>query len=203
MACLCAFVLGGVPFALVVVRLLKGTDIRRVGSGNVGATNASRVFTGRPRQLAVFLLIYALDAGKGALPAWFGLDRGFGAAPLLAGVLLGAAAVLGHVFSPFLGGKGGKGVSTATGALVVLDWQLAAVAVAAFLIVRLATRQVFLGSLALGLVLALASILLHPGDAFAARLPLTVLCLLLSAFLFWTHRSNLQRFLARGAGGLP
>lgn len=199
--CVGAFLLGGVPFALLVVRALKGVDIRTVGSGNVGATNASRAFSGRGRQLAVFALIYVLDAGKGFLPALLAARQDLGVAPALAGTLCGAAAVLGHVFSPFLGGRGGKGVATATGVLLALDWRVAAIAIGAFFVVRVLTRQVFLGSLALGLALAGAAILLHPGEAFASRLPITVLCLALAAFLFFTHRSNLRKHFARSAGG--
>ena len=64
LGCLCAFLLGGVPFALVLARLLKGVDIRNVGSGNVGATNASRAFATRKGQLLAFVAIYLCDAGK-------------------------------------------------------------------------------------------------------------------------------------------
>ena len=89
--CLAAFLLGAIPFALVLVRLLAGVDLRRVGSGNPGATNASRVF-GPRKGLLVFLVVYLLDAAKGFVPAWFG--------PALAGdspftaVLLGLSAIL-------------------------------------------------------------------------------------------------------------
>ncbi|MBK8098673.1 MAG: glycerol-3-phosphate acyltransferase [Planctomycetes bacterium] len=195
--CLLAFLLGAVPWALVVVRLLKGVDVRTVGSGNVGATNASRAFASRGGRIGAFLLIYLLDAGKGllsaaAFPVWSGATE-----PLLAGVLAGAAAVLGHVFTPFLGFRGGKGVATATGVLLALDWPVTVIALLVFFVVRWLSGQVFFGSLALGLALAGAAIALHPGEAFAARLPVTVLCLVLAAFLFWTHRSNLQKHFAR------
>ncbi|MCB9876815.1 MAG: glycerol-3-phosphate acyltransferase [Planctomycetes bacterium] len=184
-----AFLLGAVPFAWLVVRLLKGIDVRTVGSGNVGATNASRAFTGKGRQLAAFLAIYLLDAGKGffavlLVHATDGPER----------VACGAAAILGHVFTPFLGFRGGKGVATATGALLALDWRVTAIALVVFFAVRFSTGQVFFGSLALGLALAGAAIGLEPAAAFGERLPLTCLCLLIAAFLFWTHRSNLQKF---------
>lgn len=203
LGCLLGFLFGGVPWALVVVRLCKGVDVRTVGSGNVGATNASRAFASRPARLAAFLSIYLLDAAKGFVPACF-LPGWLGAAPpLLAGVLFGAAAVLGHVFTPFLGFRGGKGVATATGVLFALDWQATAVALGVFFVVRWLTGQVFFGSLALGLALAGAAIGLHLSTAFGERLPVTVLCVGLAALMFWTHRSNLRKHFAARAAGNP
>ncbi|MFN7589017.1 MAG: glycerol-3-phosphate acyltransferase [Planctomycetota bacterium] len=198
--CLCAFFVGAVPFALLVVRLLKGIDVRTVGSGNVGATNASRAFASKGGRIGAFLLIYLLDAGKGFLPALLA-PRCVDADVQLVAVLAGAAAVLGHVFTPFLGFRGGKGVATATGVLHALDGQVTRIALAVFFVVRWGTGQVFWGSLALGLALPAAAIGLHADAAFGARLPLTVLCLVLAAFLVWTHRSNLKKhFAARAAG---
>jgi glycerol-3-phosphate acyltransferase PlsY len=197
LGCICAFLIGGVPFALVVVRLVKGIDLRTVGSGNVGATNASRAFASRTGRLVAFLSIYLLDAGKGFLPAWLGPGLLDAHDPRLAGALLGASSVLGHVFSPFLRCRGGKGVATATGVLFALDWQVTLVALAVFCVVRFLTGHVFFGSLALSLALAGAAVGMHPQDAFAARLPVTVLCLGLALLLFWTHRGNLRKYFAQ------
>jgi acyl phosphate:glycerol-3-phosphate acyltransferase len=199
--CAFAFALGAVPFALLVVRVCKGVDVRSIGSGNVGATNASRAFTTKGGRLGAFLAIYLLDAGKGFAPAWFGPDLVAAHDPLLAGVLAGASAVLGHVFTPFLGFRGGKGVATATGALLALDWQVTVIALLVFFVVRALTGHVFFGSLALALALPAAAIGLHVDSAFGSRLPLTLLCCVLAAFLTWTHRSNLRKhFAARAAG---
>ncbi|MCK5944487.1 MAG: glycerol-3-phosphate acyltransferase [Planctomycetes bacterium] len=186
-----AFVIGAVPFAWLIVRLCKGIDVRTLGSGNVGATNASRAFDGKGARIGAFLAVYLLDAGKGACAAWLGSMLG-----LLPGVLCAAAGILGHVFTPFLGGRGGKGVATASGALAVLDWRVTLIALGVFFLVRFTTGQVFFGSLALGLGLAGAAILVEPATAFDGRLPLTVLSLVIALFLFWTHRSNLKKFFA-------
>ncbi|HZN38904.1 MAG TPA: glycerol-3-phosphate acyltransferase [Planctomycetota bacterium] len=200
-ASLLSFLLGAIPFALLVVYLCKRVDVRTIGSGNVGATNASRAFTTRGGRLAAFVMIYVLDAGKGFLAAELCPRLLTDPGPLLVAVVCGGAAVCGHVFSPFLRFRGGKGVATATGVLLALDWQAAGLAVLVFFVVRLLTGHVFFGSLALGLALAVAAILLHPGTAFGERLPLTVLCLVLAVLLFWTHRGNLKRhFAARAAG---
>ncbi len=188
---LAAFAIGALPFAWLLVRVCKGLDVRTVGSGNVGATNASRAFEGKAARIVAFLAVYVLDAGKGAFAAWLGFSSG-----LLPGVLCAAAAILGHCFTPFLGGKGGKGVAAATGALVVLDWRVTAAAVLVFFLVRFSTGQVFFGSLALGLGLAASAILVDVPEAFGERLPLNVLSVVIALFLFWTHRSNLQKFFA-------
>lgn len=203
LGCLFAFLLGAVPFALLVVRWCKGIDLRRVGSGNVGATNASRAFVGKRARAAAFLGIYLLDALKGFapahwLPALLGLQD-----PALAAVLFGASAILGHVFTPFLGFRGGKGVATTTGVLFALDWQATLIALLVFFAVRALTRQVFFGSIALGLALPAAVIALHPSQAFSSRLPITLLCLLLAVFLCFTHRSNLRKHFHGGVQRVP
>lgn len=200
LACVCAWLLGGVPFGLVLVFAFKGVDVRHIGSGNVGATNASRAFGGALRP-AVFLAIYLLDFAKGFVPTlwfpgWFGLDDGG-----LAAVLIGAAAVAGHCFSPYLGFHGGKGVATSTGVFAAIEPIALLVALAAFLVALKLTRQVFFGSLALGLALAVAVVLRAPDSAFDERLPATALAFAVAAFLFWTHRSNISRFRAQRSGG--
>jgi glycerol-3-phosphate acyltransferase PlsY len=195
---LAAFLLGSVPFALLLVRAAKGLDLRTLGSGNVGATNASRAFATRRGRLLAFSAVYLLDAGKGFLPAFSGAHW-LGADPARGGALLGLAAILGHVFCPFLGFRGGKGVATATGVLLALDWPVALGAIAVFFVVRKLSGEVFWGSLALGAALPGFAMLLHRDDAFAARLPVTALCLLLAVFLVFTHRSNLRKRFARPA----
>ncbi|HHI78779.1 MAG TPA: glycerol-3-phosphate 1-O-acyltransferase [Planctomycetes bacterium] len=187
-----AFLLGSIPFGLLLVRILTGQDLRKVGSGNIGATNASRAF-GEKARLPVFVLIYLLDASKGLVPTLFFLAPG---SPLGARVLVGLVAILGHCFSPFLGFKGGKGVATTSGVLLALDWPAFLVGILAFFVVFGITRVVALGSLALGLGLALGIIFEDPTRAFGERLPLTSLGLFLALFLFWTHRSNLRKLLA-------
>lgn len=196
-SCLLAFLCGAVPFAWLVVRLCKGQDLRRIGSGNVGATNASRAFVRKPARIGAFVVVYLLDAAKGLLPTLLLAENA------ALGALLAFSAILGHVFTPFLNWRGGKGVATATGALFALDWQAVLVSLVVFFLVRWLTGQVFFGSLALGLALACASVLLHLQDAFAARLPITGLCALMALFLVWTHRSNLRqwRVSRRAVGG--
>lgn len=194
LGCLAAFLLGAIPFALVLVRVLAGVDLRKVGSGNLGATNASRAF-GRRIGLGVFCLVYLLDAGKGFVATAFGPAAiGMDGKSTLPQVLLGASAVLGHCYSPFLRFRGGKGVATVTGVFLALDPVALAIAVGVFLVVRVLTGQVFLGSLTLGVALALGVILHYPSDSFSDKLPVTCLAILVAGFLFYTHRKNIRGF---------
>lgn len=200
LACLCSFLLGALPWALLVVKVLKGVDVRQVGSGNVGATNASRAFASKGGRIGAFVAIYLLDAAKGFVPAFWGPQCIGSQQPVADAVWMGAAAVLGHVFTPFLGFRGGKGVATATGVLFALDWRATAIAIGVFFVVRFITKQVFFGSLALGLALVAAAVLLEPDPLGQGRLPVTLLCAALAALLFWTHRSNLQKHFAARRG---
>lgn len=194
---LAAYFLGSVPFALLTVRLLAGVDLRTIGSGNVGASNAARAFGRRTRYL-VFVLVYVLDFGKAyvaseLLTDWFG----FGDA-ITYEVVFGSAAILGHCTSPFLNFKGGKGVAAATGVAFVLAPVMLGIGIGVYFVAMFLTRQAFIGSLSLVTVFAAGVILMDPAGAFGSELmPRTVFCLALVAFLFFTHRSNINEFLAR------
>ncbi len=120
------FAIGAIPFA-VVAMWGTGVDIRKVGSGNPGFNNVLRV--SKPR--AVLALIG--DVGKGYLPVWLFLE----ADPLFFGWLYGFAAVFGHCYSPFLKFRGGKGVATSAGVMLVLFPKWAALSMVAFVFVRL------------------------------------------------------------------
>src|SRR5690349_7602333 len=115
-----AYLIGAIPFAFVVVYAVKGIDIRAVGSGNVGATNAGRVLGFR-----FFVLVFSLDLLKGLLPTHYfpmaaAAISGTGVDGL--GVMVALATILGHNFPVYLGFRGGKGVATSLGALLALDW---------------------------------------------------------------------------------
>lgn len=204
LGCLTAWFVGGIPFGLVLVRWVAGVDIRTIGSGNVGATNASRAFPERLR-LPVFLGIYVLDFAKGFVPAmWFAAWFGVGGTPLLPSVVFGACAVLGHCASPFLRLKGGKGVATTTGVFAAVELWPLLIALAVFGVVLGLTRKVYLGSLALGVGLACAVVLRDTATAFGDRLPASVAAIAAALFLFCTHRGNIRGALAeRATDGAP
>ena len=181
---LASYLLGAIPTSYLVVRLARGEDLRQRGSGNLGATNLYRVLGWR---YAVPVALF--DMAKGAVPVLvFAPRAGHGEfTPLL----LGATAMVGHVFSVFVGFRGGKGVATGAGVVLGLaPWAfLAALAVWA-LLVR-ATGYVSLGSIVAALALPPAVWLLQP-----ERRSLIWIFGLLAALVVVTHRANLRRLLA-------
>lgn len=137
------YLAGSIPFGLLLARLFGAGDLRRIGSGNIGATNVLR--TGRYGLAAATLV---LDALKGALPAWLAARHG----DAVLGAWTGFAAVLGHCFPLWLRFRGGKGVATSAGALLALTPAVFLVTAGAFAAVVSTTRYVSLGSLTGALV---------------------------------------------------
>lgn len=189
MLLLAAFLTGSIPFAYLAVRLFYQTDVRDHGSGNPGATNASRLFPKR-WQLTAFLAIFLLDAGKGFVAA--GVLPRFWSLPEYAPALAAASAVLGHAFSSFLRFRGGKGVATTLGALLALEPLATGVGVLTFLLVYLWTRIVAAGSLASAVVIPV-TVFVHG----TAPLAVGLLAILLGALIIVRHRSNISRMLRR------
>lgn len=177
-----AFAAGAVPFGYLIGRA-AGVDIRRVGSGNIGAGNLLRTL-GWPAALLTLLL----DASKGALPVavarWGGLPSEWQAG-------LVAAAVLGHVYTPFLGFRGGKGVATTLGGLVAASPWVAATSAGIWVVIAAASRFASLAALVAAAVLPVITWWL---DDRAGLVPLAVL---LAALVVWRHRGNMVR-LVRG-----
>jgi acyl phosphate:glycerol-3-phosphate acyltransferase len=173
---LIAYLIGSIPFGLIVTRLAGAGDVRAIGSGNIGATNVLR--TGR-KGLAIATLI--LDVLKGALPVWLAGRYG----PDMA-VVAGLGAVLGHCFPVWLKFRGGKGVATALGVMLVLTPLVALLAVLLFVAIAALTRYVSLGSM-LGAVGAcvLAYLL---GHVQAAEL-----YVLLTLLVVAKHAGNIRR----------
>lgn len=177
-----AYLLGAVPFGLLVAKLFCGVDPREAGSGNTGATNVARLCGAKYGVLAL-----ALDVLKGFLPATLAVSGSLGATGVS---LVALAAILGHVFSPFLGFKGGKAVATTIGAFLALMPLGALLSVAACVLVIALTGYVSLGSLTFALCLPVFALL----TGRLAYLPLAAAVMLL---LFWRHRENIRR-LAQG-----
>lgn len=176
-----AYLIGSVPFGVILTRLAGAGDVRRIGSGNIGATNVLR--TGR-KGLALATL--AFDMLKGALPAWLA-SRYLG--PDMA-VVAGLGAVLGHCFPVWLKFQGGKGVATAAGVVVALTPIAAAVAIGVFVLVVLVTRYVSLASM-------LGAIAAAPGAYLLGYVQAAELYLLLALIIVLKHAGNIHR-LARG-----
>jgi len=172
------FLLGSIPFGLLLTRAAGLGDIRKVGSGNIGATNVLR--TGNKKLAAATLL---LDALKGLAPVLI-FNLLWGPVPAAA---TAAGAVLGHMFPPWLGFKGGKGVATTLGVLIGLSWQLGAITCALWLVLAALFRYSSLAALLSILIGAVAAWYFVPVAA-------PVLCLL--AALVWVrHHENIRRLL--------
>jgi acyl phosphate:glycerol-3-phosphate acyltransferase len=177
------YLLGSLSFAVLVVRLKTGRDIRAEGSGNAGATNVLR---GYGKSLAA--LVAAGDIGKGAAAVL--LVRLVTADPRYAAAA-GVAAVVGHIFPIYYGFRGGKGVATAVGAFLALAPLAMLVGLAIFFLVVIITRYVSLGSCVTAVLLPPLAGLFHaPRAVLAAAAIIAVLIVL-------KHRENLER-LARG-----
>jgi len=174
-----AYLIGSVPFGVILTRLGGAGDVRRIGSGNIGATNVLR--TGR-KGLALATL--ALDLLKGALPVWLAY-RWLG--PDMA-VVVGAGTVLGHCFPVWLKFRGGKGVATAAGVVVALTPAVAAIALGVFVVVVLATRYVSLGSI-------LGTIAAAPAAYLMGHVQPAELYLLLALLIVLKHAGNVRRLL--------
>ncbi len=179
-----AYLLGSISFAVLIVRMRTGRDIRREGSGNAGATNVARSH-GKALGLAVALLDVAKGAGAVLLMRTVTADPRYAAAA-------GLAAIVGHVYPIFYGFRGGKGVATAIGAFLVLAPLPTLVCAGVFLLVVLVTRYVSLGSI-------LAMVLLPPvaGGVFHAPRPIVAAAAAAAVLIVVKHRENLRR-LARG-----
>jgi len=194
-----SYLLGSIPSSYWIGRVACGVDLRHEGSGNLGATNAYRTLGAR---IAVPVLI--LDIGKGWAPvALFPLLVPAAAAGWT--VAWGAAAIMGHVFSVWVGFRGGKGVATSAGVFLALAPWAALVALVVWLGTVLLTGYVSLGSILAAIILPVALLLL-PNPASTPVLGFT---LALAVFVLWAHRGNVgrlvrgeeRRFGPRGRGG--
>ena len=179
------YLIGGLPTGLLFCRIVKGVDPRTIGSGSTGATNVSRVL-GKGWAVVVLLA----DILKGFLPTRF-LPSALSADHLIAGTLAAAAGlVIGHVWTPYAGFRGGKGIATAAGAMLAIDSTAVLVSGGVWLLFFLPFRLVSLSSIVAALLLPVGMIVL--GGRPAAYI---VAAAVLAAFILFTHRRNIGRLL--------
>ena len=176
---LTSYLIGSIPTALIVGKLVFGVDIRDHGSKNPGATNTLRVL-GKGSAIIVVLV----DIGKGALaaslPLYFNLDVD----PLYFGLV----AVIGHCFPIFAGFRGGKAIATTAGTLAVANFPLALLAFGTFFLVILLSKYVFLGSISVGLSLLIYSYI-------SSEIGFELIFLFFTLFLIYLHRSNMRNLI--------
>jgi glycerol-3-phosphate acyltransferase PlsY len=181
---LCGYLLGSIPFGLILTRAAGGPDVRTIGSGNIGATNVLR--TGRKGLAAATLIC---DALKGTLAVMVVARYASYEASLLAGF----GAFIGHLFPVWLNFKGGKGVATYIGLLIGIYWPCAVIFCAIWLVVAVISRYSSLSALIASALTPLAFWLLAQPQAAAWFLLMTVL-------LWITHRTNIRRLLDGSEG---
>ena len=178
--CLFSFVvgylLGSIPFGLILTKLSGGGDVRQIGSGNIGATNVLR--TGNKPLAALTLL---LDVLKGTAAVWLGAQLGPYAA-----IFAGLGAFLGHLYPVWLGFRGGKGVATYIGVALGLYWPAAVAFCIVWLLVAVTTRYSSLSAL-------VASAATVGALALTGQSRLAVLFALLTALLYVRHAANIRR----------
>lgn len=178
-----AYLLGATPTSFIIGRAIHGIDLREHGSGNLGATNAFRVLGWKAA-----IPVVVVDIAKGWFPTLF-FPLWDGAPPAEWALAYGAAAILGHVFSAYVGFRGGKGVATSAGVFLALAPWAVLIGFIVWGVTVTLTRIVSLGSLLAGLVLPIA--------VYATNEPPLELGLSigLALFVFYAHRSNLGRLL--------
>ncbi len=181
----CGYLLGAIPFGYLLTRAAGLGDVRAIGSGNIGATNVLR--TGH-KGLAGLTLLF--DALKGTAAVLIGHAIGaHGGVAILASLVAGLGAFLGHLYPVWLGFKGGKGVATYIGVLVGAFWPGALVFCAVWLGMAFLTRYSSLSALTASIAAPLALVAL---DA----IPAATLAALMTALLLWKHRANIRRLAA-------
>lgn len=190
LALITGYLLGSLPAGFLAGRI-AGVDIRTVGSGNVGATNVLRVL-GKGFGYPVF----AVDLGKGIAAVlfaeWLGRHRHSNLAPEIWGIIGGIAAVLGHSYSVWLGGKGGKGVATSFGVLFALAPMAAAIMVVVWILTFLVTRYVSVASVCAAVALPLIAAAIVHRRASNER-AVVYFSIVLAMLVVWRHRPNIAR----------
>ncbi|ADU31114.1 glycerol-3-phosphate 1-O-acyltransferase PlsY [Evansella cellulosilytica] len=176
---LLAYLIGSIPFALIVGKLKYGADVRNFGSGNLGASNSALVL-GKKAGILVLLG----DVSKGvlavSLPVIFSIE--------VNPVYIGVAVILGHCFPVFANFRGGKAVATTAGVLITINPILFLSGYSTFFLVIFITKYVFFGSLSIGIALTVHSI-------FIGSFELMLLFTLFSLFMVYLHRSNITNYI--------
>jgi glycerol-3-phosphate acyltransferase PlsY len=178
--CLLGYLLGSIPFGLLLTKAAGLGDIRGIGSGNIGATNVLR--TGNKGLAAVTLLLDGLKGATAVLVPWILDGRDVA-------LVAGLAAVVGHLFPVWLHFKGGKGVATGLGVLIAASWPVGLTAGAAWLIVARLARISSLAALAAFVVAPLGALILH--DFSVVKLSFTI-----AVLVFVRHQANIRRLIA-------
>lgn len=197
-----SYLIGAIPFALIIGKVFKGKDIRKFGSGNLGSTNAFRTLG-----IPYGILVQMLDIGKGLFVVMVLAGLMYDNLPFsnvtpfddltLVKIIAGVSAVLGHTFSIFAGFKGGKGINTALGMLISLSPIEASVSAGFFILILLSSGYVSLGSIIASFVFPMTMFIRE--NIFNVEIygykTLIFFSIAVSVFLIYNHRTNIKRLL--------
>jgi glycerol-3-phosphate acyltransferase PlsY len=185
-----SYLIGSIPFGLLVSLGVYKKDLRKLGSGNIGATNVLRNFGVRP-----FVFVLILDMGKGIVAVTVG--EALGLNPTLA-LVAGLAAVVGHMWSVFLKFKGGKGIATGGGVIIAAyPWQVTVVVIGVFLVMVLTTRIMSLGSITAATAFPISSAIFLRGAATGDYWFYMAVAIFAYLLIVYQHRGNIKRLVKR------
>lgn len=180
----CAYLIGSIPTGYIVVKLARGEDIRKIGSGSTGATNVKRVMGKK-----WFFIVLLLDAIKGMAPVFIAsflpIEDKLSLAPVIASVMV----ILGHSKSIFLGFSGGKSVASGVGTIIALNWQGGLLIALVWGIITYFSRYVSLGSI--------IALFLSPFIMYFIKAPISyiVYCGIGAIYIIYLHRENIKRLI--------
>ncbi|KAA3662344.1 MAG: glycerol-3-phosphate 1-O-acyltransferase [Calditrichaeota bacterium] len=188
-----SYLVGSFPTAIITGKLLKGIDIREHGSGNAGGTNVFRVLGKGPG-----IFVMAFDIFKGIVATYFVSQISLGAmelATVYLQIIAGLSAIAGHIWTIFAGFKGGKGVGTAAGMLVVLYPIAILVCFTLFLVIVFTTRYVSLGSILAAVILPVVLFIMQEAFDRPVEPVLMGLASFIALLIVFTHRTNIHRLI--------
>lgn len=185
-----AYLIGSIPASVWVGRMFFNTDVREYGSGNAGATNTFRVLGTKPG-----IIVFIIDLMKGFLAVKLAtLNPALSSNPeyfLTMQLILGVAAILGHVFPLYAGFKGGKGVATLFGVILGISFLPALIMAGVFFVTLFATRYVSLSSIIAGISFPILTLIIFNIDT----LPLIIFSIAIPLLIIFTHQKNIERLL--------
>ena len=190
---LVAYLLGSISFSVIISQKMAGFDVREKGSGNAGATNMLRSVG---KKAAILTLLG--DALKGVVAILFAIIVGAIAKSADKSLLVqiaGILVVVGHTFPVFFGFKGGKGVATSLGVLLMTNWKIGLICLVFALVLMAVTRMVSLGSIGAAVLFPVLVLFIHTNFTISEGSSYFIYSIILAAIVIFNHRANIQRIL--------
>ena len=192
LSALFGYFVGSIPFGLILTRLAGYGDIRKIGSGNIGATNVLR--TGNKTLALLTVLCDAFKAGAAAAIAGT-VAGGDSPEAVTASLTAGAFGVLGHNFPVWLKFKGGKGVATSLGVLLMTNWQIGLICLVFALVLMALSKMVSLGSVGAAILFPVLVLFIHTNFTVSEGSSYLIYSIILAVIVAFNHRSNIKRIL--------